>query len=132
MTSDSIASPSLVENDIATSATPMPPVVSALGPRHRLKGDIESEEDFRVDGNHDGSIRAPRHAITIGPSGKVAGSAHADFVDVAGIVEGDVSGQKIVLRRTANVMGSIVSTRLTIEDGASFQGLIDTTGASGK
>lgn len=85
-----------------------------------IKGEINSDGDFRIDGVVEGVVKAKGRVI-IGKEGKVEGAVECSNADV----EGEVSGNLLVanmltLKSTAIVSGDVVIGKLTVEPGASF------------
>ena len=105
---------------------------SVLGPTLTFKGgELSSDEDLIIEGIVEGKIAHQTHHLTIGESGKVKADVRARIITVEGTIEGDLHGDEAVhIASTARVTGNIVSPRITIEDGASFDGSIKTTQAS--
>ena len=98
------------------------PSINLLGPGTVVKGDIQSDGDFRIDGILNGSIRCTGKVV-IGVTGKVEGEVTCTGLDVSGQVEGTVSvGELLSLKSTARLKGEISATKLSIEPGAIFTG----------
>ncbi len=102
---------------------------SVLGTRPYFEeADPATEEVFRIDGTVQGSMDYPSHTLKIGKSGQVKAGVRAKIIIVEGIVEGDIHGDEAVfLRRTARVFGNIKSPRVSIDDGAIYEGSIETS-----
>jgi cytoskeletal protein CcmA (bactofilin family) len=100
-----------------------------LGTRPKFKKpDSAQAEGFRIDGTVQGTMNYPEHTLTIGTSGQVKADVRAKIIIVQGTVEGDVHGDEAVfLRHTAHVLGNIKSPRVSIDDGATFEGTIETS-----
>jgi cytoskeletal protein CcmA (bactofilin family) len=61
----------------------------------------------------------------VGECAKVYASIAADEVEIAGLVEGDIAARrKIVLERTAIVIGDLTTPGIVIEEGAKLKGRI--------
>ena len=91
-----------------------------------IKGELSGSEDLYLDGQVHGSIELHGHHITIGPNGQVQANINAKGVCVQGKVEGDVQAtERVELRKTAVVLGDIVTQRVAIEDGAYLKGKVD-------
>ena len=102
---------------------------SVLGTRSYFEEpDADLDETFRIDGTVQGSMDYPSHTLTIGESGRVKADVHARIIIVEGTVEGDIYGDEAVcLRQTARVFGNIKSPRVSIDDGAIYEGSIETS-----
>jgi cytoskeletal protein CcmA (bactofilin family) len=86
----------------------------------KLKGDIQSEGFFRIDGIIEGNVSTPSK-IVLGKSGVVTGTLTCENADIEGKFEGnlDVSGT-LTLRATAHIIGDVVVGKLAVEPGATF------------
>lgn len=91
-----------------------------------IKGDINSQEDIFLDGTMEGTMELSSNRLTVGKNGKVQARIKAREVEVLGTVHGDiVAGEKIIIRKAANLVGDLKSATISIEDGAYFKGSID-------
>ena len=91
----------------------------------RIKGDVFSKEELRVEGEVEGKLES-QNRLTIDASGKADASIKASEVIIAGSVKGNVeASQRIVLRKGANLVGDVKTAGIVIEDGAYFRGGID-------
>jgi cytoskeletal protein CcmA (bactofilin family) len=96
-----------------------------IGETMRIKGDIFTQDEIRVDGEVEGKMES-HNRLTVGPTGKADASIKAVEVIIAGTVKGNVeAGQRIVLRKGANLVGDVKTAGIVIEDGAYFRGGID-------
>ncbi len=115
----------------AVPAPPQPQPVQAprktavIGASMKIKGEIFSQEELYVDGEIEGSLEL-RHALTVGPNGKVRANIKAREVTVFGSVKGNVEvAGKIAIRDNGSLIGDIRSAGISIDDGAYFKGSID-------
>jgi cytoskeletal protein CcmA (bactofilin family) len=114
----------------ATDAAPAKQPSSILGPTLRFKGELRAEEDFTLQGQIEGSIHHTQN-LTIGPDGVVKGDSRALNVVVEGTVEGDLYAlESISVRATARVTGNLFAPRISIAEGANFNGRVDMATAS--
>ncbi len=91
-----------------------------------IKGEVTATQDLTVEGRVEGKIGLDRHALTIGPNGRVEAEVLAKIVNVMGKVDGDISATDTInILKTATVDGAIGAPRVGIEEGASFRGHID-------
>jgi cytoskeletal protein CcmA (bactofilin family) len=96
-----------------------------IGETMRIKGDIFSKDDLRVEGEVEGKLES-QNRLTVGPKGKAEANIKAAEVVIAGAVKGNVeASQRIVLRKGANLIGDVKTAGIVIEDGALFRGAID-------
>lgn len=88
-----------------------------------LTGETNFQSMLRVDGHLTGSVASDDGTLIIGSTGRVDANIDVSVAIVNGIVNGDIiAAEKLELGRTAKVAGNIQAPRLTIEDGAVFEG----------
>lgn len=95
-------------------------VPSILGRDLIIKGDIKSEGDIQIDGRHEGNVTAAK--LTIGEQGAINGNISAKAVYIRGKVMGKITANLVELAATANVQADIIQDKLTIANGAFFDG----------
>lgn len=85
-------------------------------------GDIKFKENFRIDGVFKGKILSGGGLI-IGETGEVEADIEVISIAVNGRVKGSIKAkERIEIFAKGRVIGSVVSPKLVIEDGAFFQG----------
>jgi cytoskeletal protein CcmA (bactofilin family) len=100
--------------------------VAHIGKSVVVKGELSGSEDLYLDGEVEGSIELRAHRLIIGPNGRVCANVEAGDVVVHGKLDGNVrSSERVELKKTAMLVGDIVTQRIVIEDGAYFKGSID-------
>ncbi|MGI9103041.1 MAG: bactofilin family protein [Terriglobales bacterium] len=99
--------------------------VAHIGKSVLVKGELSGSEDLYLDGEVEGSVDLKGHGLTIGPHGRVRAHTQAKEVVVHGKVDGNVRADRVELKKSAIVVGDIVTQRVMIEDGAYFKGSID-------
>ena len=106
--------------------------VSVLGPTLTFRGgELSSDEDLVIEGTVEGKIAHQNHHLTIGKQGRVKANVRARLVTVYGTVEGDLHGDEGVhIAASARVMGNVTAPRVSLENGAQFQGSIVTKESS--
>ncbi len=98
---------------------------NALAFGSRLKGNIVSDSDFRVDGAVEGKIECSGRVV-IGPKGSVIGDIICSNSDIMGELKGNIIvSDTLSLKSTANVSGDIKTKVLVIEPEAIFCGSCD-------
>jgi cytoskeletal protein CcmA (bactofilin family) len=98
---------------------------SVFGPTLRFKGELRADEDFVMQGQIEGSIHHTQN-LTIGTDGVVKGDSRARTIIVDGTVVGDLYAlESICIRPTAKVQGNLMAPRVSLADGAYFNGKID-------
>lgn len=109
-------------NKVSTISSPTVRALSILSSSAVVKGEINIEDDLRIDGNLDGNIHS-KGKVVIGPDGCVKGKITGKSVEVTGKVLGDVTVSEIVILRASSYYeGQIVARNIEIEAGASFFG----------
>jgi cytoskeletal protein CcmA (bactofilin family) len=99
---------------------------ATIGKAVKVVGQIFTKEDLYVDGDVEGTIESQDNKVTIGPNGRVQASIKARDVIILGQVQGNVeTSDKVDIRKDAKLVGDIVTSRISIEDGALFKGSID-------
>lgn len=100
--------------------------VAVIGRSIRIDGDLQGEEDLRIEGDVNGTVRLHNHTLTIGSQGKIRADVYAKAVIVDGQMEGDLcSSERVAIRKSASVTGNITAPRVSLEDGAKFKGSIE-------
>jgi len=99
--------------------TPMPNI---LARGTKIKGDLETEGDVRIDGSVVGKILA-KGKVVVGSGGYVEGEIVCKTIDISGEVKANIqSGTLTSLKASAKVTGNIVTPKISIEPGALFVG----------
>jgi cytoskeletal protein CcmA (bactofilin family) len=99
---------------------------ATIGKAVKVVGQIFTKEDLYVDGDVEGTIESQDNKVTVGPNGRVQAGIKAREVVILGQVKGNVeAADKVDIRKDARLEGDIVSSRISIEDGALFKGSID-------
>lgn len=106
------------------------PPVSILGRTLRFRGELHADEDFVLQGSIEGSIHHTQHLV-IGADGVVKGDSRARTLVVEGTVHGDLYAiESIMLAATATVNGNLYGPRISIAEGAVFNGRVDMSSAA--
>ncbi|MGB1580836.1 MAG: bactofilin family protein [Nevskiales bacterium] len=97
-----------------------------IGPSIQLSGDLQGEEDLLVEGEFKGTITLKNCALTVGSQGKLKANVYAKTICVEGYMEGDMyASERVIIRRSAQVLGNITSPRVSLEDGAKLKGSVE-------
>ena len=98
------------------------PSRNSIGNGTIIKGDIESNGDFRIDGELTGTIRT-KGKVVVGSTGKVEGEIFCQNADVEGIANANMTvSELLTLKATAKLNGDVSTSKLAIEPGAQFLG----------
>ncbi len=99
---------------------------AVIGASIEIDGNLRGEEDLIIEGKVNGTVELKNNSVTIGTQGKVTADIHAHTIFVEGRMEGSlVAAERIVIRKSADIKGAITSPRVSLEDGARFNGSID-------
>ncbi len=110
----------------AERAAPKSGSSAIIGPSIHVDGTLKGDEDLVIEGNVKGTVELRSNSVTIGPNGRVNADIHAHTIYVDGSMEGSlVATERVVIRKSANISGSITAPRVSLEDGAHFNGSID-------
>lgn len=91
-----------------------------------IKGELTGSEDLYIDGTVEGSIHLQGNNLVIGPNGQVHADVDAKGVQIQGKLEGNIHSTECAeLRKSAVIVGDIVTQRIAIEEGAYFKGKVE-------
>ena len=96
-----------------------------IGKSVLVKGELSGSEALYLDGEVEGSVDLRGHSLTIGPNGRVRAHTQARDVVNDGKVDGNITAERVELKKSAIHVGNIVTKRIMIEDGAYFKGSVD-------
>jgi len=86
----------------------------------RIKGNIYSVADFRLDGELTGNFQC-EGKIVIGPAGIVVGDIVCKNADIEGRFSGKILVAELLnVKSTANIYGEVAVGKLSVEPGADF------------
>jgi cytoskeletal protein CcmA (bactofilin family) len=125
--SDASDAPGAESEDASNSGAPgaAPRSVMTLGKTLVFKGELSADEDLVLLGRVEGSI-THTESLTVGVGGVVIGDLHGRVVTIKGSVEGDISAtESIFIAPTANVRGDLVAPRISVIEGAMFNGAVE-------
>jgi len=101
--------------------------LATIGISVSIKGEIKGSEDVTVEGQVEGRIDLPEHTLTIGPNATVLADINAKIVTVLGSVTGSiVARERADIRKSAVIEGSLVCDRLSVQEGATIIGKVET------
>ena len=103
-------------------------MTAAIGKSIRIKGDIVAREPLLIAGRVEGTIEVEQHTLTIAQDASVYAAITAESVVIEGNVQGDLAAiTKIAIQPTAHLEGECSAPIISIADGATVQGKIETT-----
>ncbi|MGA1874209.1 MAG: bactofilin family protein [bacterium] len=95
-------------------------ISSIIGEEMIISGDVSFRGKVRVDGKVEGDIKG--EYLILSEAGGVTGDIESGVFICHGKVDGNVSANKLFVKRTAVIHGRVDTTELSIEGGASLQG----------
>jgi cytoskeletal protein CcmA (bactofilin family) len=120
---------------------PAPTDHAVIGKGLLIKGEITGTESLYIDGRVEGSINIPNERVTIGQHGRVVSTMSATMnvcitareIVIMGKVTGNVSASdRVDIRAEGNLTGDVSTSRISIADGAYFNGGVDIRKADAK
>ncbi|WP_375583407.1 polymer-forming cytoskeletal protein [Cyclobacterium xiamenense] len=101
-----------------------PSTTSFFAPGFRMIGDIDSNNDVRVEGIIQGNLTTTKRII-IGKTGQVIGNVKGHQISIMGEVVGEVIASDItVIGETGVVHGTVLTNKIKIESGAEVEACI--------
>lgn len=98
----------------------------------KIRGDITGTSDLLIDGDVQGKIQLMGCKLTIGPSGRVKSDIEAREINVFGMISGNLkAAESVALGNTGQVEGSVITRRISIDDGARLRGKVEMIRADG-
>ena len=86
----------------------------------KIKGDIVSEADFRIDGKLDGNVKTSGKVV-IGKDGYIHGKVECVNADIEGSFNGELLVSDLLsLKSSAVIEGTVSVNKLAVEPGATF------------
>lgn len=93
-----------------------------IGKGTLVEGNIETFGNIRIEGKVNGSVKS-KSKIVLGQSSFVEGNIAAQNGEISGEVKGVVEiSEQLILRPSASIDGDIITNKLIVEAGASFNG----------
>jgi cytoskeletal protein CcmA (bactofilin family) len=94
---------------------------SFVGVNSNFKGDMDTKGTLRIDGTMDGNVNADW--VILGEKASLKGNIAARGIIIGGKVEGSLKAKEIVeIKSKGQVSGDISTTKLSIVEGAVFNG----------
>ena len=97
----------------------------------KIKGDIISEADFRIDGKLDGNVKTSGKVV-IGKDGYIHGKVECVNADIEGSFNGELQVSDLLsLKSSAVIEGTVTVAKLSVEPGATFNASCSMSGKGG-
>ncbi len=97
----------------------------------KIKGDIVSEADFRIDGKLDGNLKTSGRVV-IGKEGYIHGKVECVNADIEGSFNGELLVSDLLsLKSSAVIDGTVAVAKLAVEPGATFNASCTMKGKGG-
>jgi cytoskeletal protein CcmA (bactofilin family) len=101
--------------------------INSLVKGTHVEGSVSSESDIRVDGTIKGTLNCKAKVI-IGVTGSIEGEIKCQNAVIEGRFKGNIHvSELLMIRETAEIIGDIYTSKLTVNSGASFNGSIKMT-----
>ena len=100
--------------------------MTTIGTSLVITGELTADEDVTIGGEVRGPISLRSGTLIVSEGARLTGEIRASRIVLHGSVDGTVSaGERIELRPSATVSGSLSANHVVIADGATFHGRID-------
>ncbi len=118
----SFAAPSMT-----SSPAPSSPSLSKISAGLKIQGELSGDTDLYIDGSVQGKVRMMNGRVTVGPNGRVQAEIEARQISIDGTVEGNLkASESAQFGSSSKVVGSVMSPRVGVADGARLRGKIET------
>jgi cytoskeletal protein CcmA (bactofilin family) len=105
---------------------------SYFGKDLTIKGCVSGNGNIIILGNLDGEFNL-RGQVKIAQPAKIKGEVRADVISVNGVVHGSlIAKERLHLDQTARIEGQMATPRLSISEGASFDGEVKMSDSSSR
>lgn len=112
--------------NVAKSSVAAVSAQSMIGKSIVIKGEIFGSESVQIEGTVEGSIVLPDDRVTVGPSGRVSADITSRDIVVLGELNGRCNASEhLYVRREGSLCGDVVTSRISVEDGAYLTAKID-------
>lgn len=93
---------------------------SLIGSDVTISGNLSASVDLHVDGVVEGDITCA--ALVQGPDSRISGHVTAQSARLAGLVDGSIAAEELVVESTARITGDVRYERITIAPGSRIEG----------
>jgi cytoskeletal protein CcmA (bactofilin family) len=95
-----------------------------IGTGVTLKGDVDVPGAASVDGRFEGTLKA--QTLIVGQTGHVSGQISVETAEIRGMVEEHLTVRnRLVLRSSGSLSGTISYSKIMVEEGGSITGTIE-------
>ena len=91
-----------------------------------IKGELTAAEDLVIEGAFEGTIDLQGHGLVTGAGSRVRATVTARTVMINGHLEGHITADIVDIGPKATVDASIIVRQLALEEGARFNGAVNT------
>lgn len=99
-----------------------PVLVNIIAQNTLIKGEMECKGDVRLEGSFEGSLKS-EGKVVISETGRFRGDLFCNNADIAGYIDGDITVVGLLhLRSHAKLNANITTNKISIEEGAVFNG----------
>ena len=104
----------------------VPDGITSIGRTIVIKGEVRSGEHLIIKGQVEGQVAVPNHGLAVGQSGVVGPEVFARTITIRGTAVGNLTAiETLEILETGNVEGRLVARRIAIDEGATFNGVVD-------
>jgi cytoskeletal protein CcmA (bactofilin family) len=103
-----------------------PTLQTGIGRGLRIKGQLSAAEDLLIDGIFEGILDLPRHQLTTSSRSQVNAIVTARVVTVHGRLEGHIAADVVDVAEGAAVDANVLTKTFSLEEGARFNGAVNT------
>src|SRR5258708_1140598 len=105
----------------------METTAARIGPSILIKGTLIANEPLTIAGRVDGTVEIKGHAVSLAGGGRLSGDVTAETIIIDGQVDGSLTAEaRIVVRATATIDGDLLAPAISVAEGATLNGKIET------
>ncbi len=94
--------------------------INSLGQGTKLIGDLNAQNDMRIDGTLEGNLSCAGKLI-LGPKGLITGQIDCQNAVIEGSIDGIIRVKELLqVKDSANITGEITTAKLMVQPGAIF------------
>jgi len=94
--------------------------INSLGQGTKLVGDLNAQNDMRIDGTLEGNLSCAGKLI-LGPKGLITGQIDCQNAVIEGSIDGTIRVKELLqVKESANITGEITTAKLMVQPGAIF------------